>query len=335
MCSDHPRGPRRFLWRMPPRCARKGLPSLVLTLPSLPPPPPPPPAAWRLSLSPYLACVLSPPASTRVRDAWTPPTSLQVLELTDVALDDSMLGVLGEIFTSARPASSSSSSSAAAASSEEGGGEPYNIFFAGAAGDGGRGVESGPEESNIRLRTLILGRCGGVSEAAFETFLGQAGGGMVGARESSSARRGSGSGSGSGTVGKDRGGAAATDGFGLALSTVRLQGCKALGDRGLALLCAGAKRLDDVQVLACLVGFSREHWVMTMVMTMMGLSPISFSPPSPSPSPSLVPSFFPSVSLSLSSALSVSEQCPSSEGWRLGDLNVSDFVGSTVVLSVP
>lgn len=114
----------------------------------------------------------------------------------------------------------------------------------GGRGEGGD-VAEGLAGSNIRLRTLVLGRCGGVSEAAFEKFFAQACGG---ARESSGARRAGGSGGGGG---RNRGGAAAAA-FGLALSTVRLQGCRALGDRGLVLLCAGAKRLSNVQVVGWL-----------------------------------------------------------------------------------
>ena len=222
-----------------------------------------------------------------------------------------MLGVLGEIFTSARAESSSSSSSsssslaAVASSGEAGAAEPYNIFFPGAnattaaaasttrrqqqqqprggtgAGDGGGGVAGGLAGSNIRLRTLILGRCGGVSEAAFEIFFAQASRGVVmGARESSGARPGGGSGGGAGGGGgggggggRSRGDAAAT-GFGLALSTVRLQGCRALGDRGLALLCAGAKRLNDVQVCAsarrCVLLSPSVDWLCPFVLKALG-----------------------------------------------------------------
>ncbi|CAN0597579.1 unnamed protein product, partial [Ectocarpus sp. 12 AP-2014] len=93
---------------------------------------------------------------------------LQVLELTDVALDDSMLAVLGEAFSSARLPPAAVEGAAAAARAK-----PYNTFFPSAnavaasqqdGGEGGAAVAS--------LRTLVLGRCGGISEPAFETFLG-------------------------------------------------------------------------------------------------------------------------------------------------------------------
>lgn len=84
----------------------------------------------------------------------------------------------------------------------------------------------------VRLRALILGTCGGVSELSFETFLGLAGGGP-GERLTNGAPQGTG-------VKSPRMGA---------LSSVRLRGCRALGSSGLALLGAGARdRLNDLQV---------------------------------------------------------------------------------------
>lgn len=229
--------------------------------------------------------------------------SLQVLELTDVALDDGMLNVLGEVLTSPRRTSPSSSSAAmatagassAAASGRGGGGgaagedqdaAPSNIFFPpNAKGNGissathqrrqereGTSHDGGGEGEGrtVSLRTLILGRCGSVSEAAFEKFLDLAGGGvgsrMAGARGSSEGTGVTSGGgdigsrntsrsqwgrSGGGNDGRDAAAAAgvAGGGAGLALSTLRLQGCWELGDRGLALFCAGAReRLSDIQV---------------------------------------------------------------------------------------
>lgn len=210
--------------------------------------------------------------------------SLQVLELTNVGLDDGMLKVLGEVFTSARVTSPSSSSTTTA---RRGGFEedddPDDIFSPSATPNGpaclgnareqqernGGGGEGGSSDVGatgvVSLRTLVLGHCGGVSEAGFEAFLEIAGGGGGMATPESSAKRASGTrnrNSGSCINGTSKtvggGGAAAaaaeaagsgTGGRRLELSTVRLQGCKALGDRGLAMLCAGAKeRLRDIQV---------------------------------------------------------------------------------------
>ncbi|CAN0441711.1 unnamed protein product, partial [Ectocarpus fasciculatus] len=197
--------------------------------------------------------------------------SLQVLELTDVALDDSMLAVLGEAFSAARlpPAPVEGAAAAAAAAAAAGGAraEPYNSFFPSASAsaaaaaavshqDGGGG--GGEVAAVASLRTLVLGRCGGVSEAAFEAFLDLVGGGGVvraglagkcGSSGSSEERGGSSriSRSSGGSDGEDA--AAAAAGGGLALSRVRLEGCRALGNRGLALLCNGAReRLSDIQV---------------------------------------------------------------------------------------
>ncbi len=243
-----------------------------------------------------LACALlthSPTLLPRHPHQSSQIASLQVLELTDVALDDSFLDVLGEVLTSTRPASRSSGGAATATAPASGGGgaeEPFDFFSpdgsaaaitarnrkhqqqqqqrqreresadAGRGGGGGGGTRVAGGGATVRLRTLVLGRCEGVSEAAFEAFLELAGGGgTVGPREGSRTRRSSGTsdsgGGGGGSRGRGeagesgRGGEAAPAGFGLALSTVRLRGCRELGDRGLALLCAGAKgRLSDIQV---------------------------------------------------------------------------------------
>lgn len=194
-----------------------------------------------------------------------------------------MLKVLGEVFTSARVTSSSSSSSSpSAAAARRGGpqdsGDPDDIFLPSANPNGGiclrptrdqqnegnggtatRSAKCGASETGIvSLRTLILGHCGGVSEAAFEAFLEVAGGGAApgsssNAKGGSSHHRNGKSSSNGGTSKLVGGGGAAagviTGGSRLELSNVRLQGCKALGDRGLAMLCAGAKeRLSDLQV---------------------------------------------------------------------------------------
>ncbi|CBN76196.1 conserved unknown protein [Ectocarpus siliculosus] len=180
--------------------------------------------------------------------------NLQVLELTDVALDDSMLAVLGEAFSSARLPPAAVKGAAAAARAE-----PYNTFFpsanavAASQQDGGEG-----DVAVASLRTLVLGRCGGVSEPAFEAFLDLVAGcgviraGLVGKRGSGSEERGGSirrRRSGGGSDGEDGAAvAAASAGGGLALSSVRLEGCRALGNRGLALLCGGAReRLSDIQ----------------------------------------------------------------------------------------
>ncbi|CAM9238556.1 unnamed protein product [Ectocarpus sp. 13 AM-2016] len=181
--------------------------------------------------------------------------NLQVLELTDVALDDSMLAVLGEAFSSARLPPAAVEGAAAAARAE-----PYNTFFpsanavAASQQDGGEG-----DVAVASLRTLVLGRCGGISEPAFEAFLdlvvggGVIRAGLVGKRGSGSEERGGSirrrrsSGGGDGEDAAAVG--AAYAGGGLALSRVRLEGCRALGNRGLALLCDGAmERLSDIQV---------------------------------------------------------------------------------------
>lgn len=191
--------------------------------------------------------------------------SLQVLELTDVALDDSMLGALGGCLSSARPAATCQAFVGGGGEGVgAGGGMGHGKGAYGPAADaaatamaavasglaGGTGARSG--SGIVSLRTLILGHCGGVSETAFETFLalaGGGGGGAGGSRVGTKGVRGQGDGGGKCSGGGGRGDAAGGGAPRMALSCVRLQGCKALGDRGLVLLCAGAKgRLSEVQV---------------------------------------------------------------------------------------
>lgn len=119
------------------------------------------------------------------------------------------------------------------------------------------------------LQTLILGRCGGISQAGFQTFFTQPGWertvgvatGTISSKDRNGFRHDNGGGSSSGggvggmndtgyrRGGSARGAARGTRPENMTLSTVRLQGCMALGDRELALLCAGARgALCDIQV---------------------------------------------------------------------------------------
>lgn len=181
-----------------------------------------------------------------------------MLELTDVALDDGMLVVLGECLSSVRRLAPPRSSSACAVLASEGGGGSGGVSASagdtadGAVGQGGADVTEvspaggGMWGSVVSLRTLILGHCGGVSEEGFDTFLALMGGGGGGWDAPATTRRG-GKGGGSSGEGGDVVGRGPAPG--MALSSVRLKGCRALGDRGLALLCGGAGgMLSDVQV---------------------------------------------------------------------------------------
>lgn len=191
-----------------------------------------------------------------------------MLELTDVALDDGMLIVLGECLSSVRRLAPRASSECAALASEGdgesggGGGGGLNastcdtsngtstVVGQGEAADtssGGSTGGGGMWGSVVSLRTLILGHCGGVSQEGFDTFLALMGGGGGGGWGAPAITRRGGKRGGSSGEGGDVGGRGAAPG--MALSSVRLKGCKALGDRGLALLCGGARGvLSDVQV---------------------------------------------------------------------------------------
>ncbi|CAM9561248.1 unnamed protein product [Scytosiphon promiscuus] len=115
--------------------------------------------------------------------------NLQVLELTDVGLDDGMLKVLGEVFASAS-VFASTNGGAYLRSTRQQKNEGH-----GGAGTACRGASEGRGDGVaagvVSLRTLILGHCGGVSESAFEAFLDVAGGAGGGAGPESSAKRAS------------------------------------------------------------------------------------------------------------------------------------------------
>lgn len=151
--------------------------------------------------------------------------SLQVLELTDVDLDDSILSALGGLLFSASTRLSANGGAGAVGEASLGaGGHSSTLPLDGWLAAMARSIP--------RLHTLILGHCRRVSETALEKFLSLIGGvGMAKA----------------GVDGREDGSA---------LSCVRLRGCKALGNRGLAALCRGTRG----GIIEIEVGVLKEGW---------------------------------------------------------------------------
>lgn len=231
--------------------------------------------------------------------------SLQELELTDVTLDDAMLRALGECLLGRKAEGSVSDSSPPPAPSPPVYGSPTGLSSLrypppvprrqiGASslrrnhGAGFRGSQWSPTISDkgviasgrgscgiAALRTIILGRCEGISSSAFDEFLALLGTEVAGNEcEGDGGRRGypgkvdhihvpsmtaqPTTGGGKGRVVSSKGSASARNAFGgesgrlsssMALSTVRLRGCRALEDRALKTLAAGVRgRLKDIQV---------------------------------------------------------------------------------------